>query len=181
MQFLKKFKIRRKRLSRRKKNKLKMVGGSDIERFSFNGIITYCKVLKIYDGDTCTIAFYFNKKITKVSCRLSGIDTPELRSEDIQEKIAAVLAKNKLMKLINFKDQEPEPDPEQEPEQLLIIRFDKFDKYGRPIVTLYKYSSKSSYKNFENSINYLMIDQGYALKYDGGTKKKFDFDNYPLI
>ena len=58
---------------------------------SFIPDITFGKVLKVYDGDSITVAarLYEKAPLFKFSIRLFGIDTPELRSENKNEKIAA--------------------------------------------------------------------------------------------
>lgn len=60
--------------------------------------VYYGKVIKVYDGDTITIATRLSGKgtIYKFSVRLLGIDTPEMRSKVPEHKKVAVLAKNAL-------------------------------------------------------------------------------------
>ena len=48
----------------------------------------------------------------------------------------------------------------------LTVKTEKDGKYGRMLGWLYKTEAD------EVSINELMIDKGYALAYDGGTKEK---------
>ena len=47
---------------------------------------------------------------------------------------------------------------------IIDILFDDFDKYGRPLGTIYKNNV---------NINEILIIEGYAKKYDGGTKEKW--------
>ena len=44
----------------------------------------------------------------------------------------------------------------------------EFDKYGRILGTVFN-------KKTSENINTKMIDNGYGLPYDGGTKKEFNF------
>lgn len=155
-------------LSRYRKYKLKKTDNSH-PRFTLEGILTRCKVVDVYDGDTVTITYYLQKKIVKMSCRLFRIDTPELRTTDIKEKEAAKLAKDTLIKLCEPND------------KLLYVQFGKMDKYGRPLVTLYnKKHIRGKDKEYSNSINNRMVEMGLALSYDGKGKDKFDFDKFPI-
>ena len=57
--------------------------------FSFKGREFLSKVLDVYDGDTITITVKVDESYYRMNCRLDGIDTPELRSQDEEEKVAA--------------------------------------------------------------------------------------------
>jgi len=59
--------------------------------------ITGGKVIKVYDGDTITIASklpYENSLIYRFSVRIKGIDCPEIRTNNLDEKEIALIAKN---------------------------------------------------------------------------------------
>ena len=43
-------------------------------------------VKDVYDGDTITVAFPFGDKMFSWNCRLTGVDTPEIRTRNKQEK-----------------------------------------------------------------------------------------------
>ena len=109
------------------------------------------KVIKVYDGDTITIASkvpgLYNSPIYKFSVRLDGIDTPEMRTKDEDEKEIAILARDALSEKIMDKE----------------IRLEnvKTEKYGRLLCDIYLGQSH---------LNKWLIDQKYALPYDGGTK-----------
>ena len=64
----------------RRLKKVENLTPEDCRPFDLSGEIIKCKVFKVYDGDTVTLGFIYNKKYYKKSCRLFGIDTPELRS-----------------------------------------------------------------------------------------------------
>ena len=55
----------------------------DVKSSEITAVSGYAKVT---DGDTVKIVFPINKKFYKFSCRLYGIDTPEMKSHDINEK-----------------------------------------------------------------------------------------------
>ena len=112
------------------------------------------KVIKVVDGDTidADIDLGFDISLTK-RVRLSGVDTPESRTTDLKEKKLGLESKEWLKRRLEFaKD--------------VLIKTelpDSTEKYGRILGNLYV-------NNEELSLNQQMIDEGYALAYDGGTK-----------
>ena len=133
---------------------------NDTPLFSLEGKFVQCKVVNVYDGDTCKVVFPLNGEIYRWNVRLTGYDTPEMRpprsQENRDEEIqAAIAAKNFLKsKVMNN-------------EQLVYIKCGEFDKYGRLLGTLYVEETD------EVSVNDLMIQNGHGYAYDGGTKRKF--------
>ena len=138
-------------------------------RFTFKNMTCKCKVLDIYDADTITVAFYLdNFNYTKISVRLLGIDTPELRGS---EKELGIKARNHLIKILtdviidkDYSRNEIRDLIFNKNNNIVDILFDDFDKYGRPLGTIYKNNI---------NINEILIIEGYAKKYDGGTKEKW--------
>lgn len=130
---------------------------------TFKGLEMYAKCVDIHDGDTCRLKFFYRNEITQCSVRLLGIDAPEIIPKKAgrtveslkKEKNEAKKAKDELLLL--FGD-----------DRLVYVKFEEHDKYGRPLVTLYKS------KNDARSINQIMIEKGYGVSYDGGHKKTFD-------
>lgn len=130
---------------------------------SFQGIVTLCKQVDCYDGDTQTIIFYYREQLTQQSVRLANLDCPEIKPKKsgrtkeslMREKEAAVKARNRLNQLTSGK--------------LLVVEFLKCDKYGRPLVFLYH--DKEHY-NLGKSINQQMVEEGHGVEYDGGKKKQ---------
>jgi len=114
--------------------------------------ITTGQVIKVYDGDTITVANRLNivndDTMYRFSVRLNGIDTPEIRGHTEDERHAAIIARDALAVRILHKHVE--------------IRNVKQEKYGRLLADVY-------IKN--ENINKWLLDEGYAVKYDGGTKK----------
>jgi endonuclease YncB( thermonuclease family) len=131
--------------------KLKLKSMNDAPEFSYNGMITFCKVISVYDGDTVTILIKNNGVIYTEKCRLLGIDTPEMRGGDDNSKIKAKLAKEYVVKkLLN---------------RVVRIKCGKFEKYGRLLVTFYPNGLK------RESLNDELIRVGHAYAYDGGKKQ----------
>lgn len=122
----------------------------NVKKFSLDGEIHFGKVVKVYDGDSITTVFKYNGEYRKWACRMSGIDTPELRNSCTVEKIEAMKARDFLKDMIFGK--------------VVEIRCGDFDKYGRLLVTIYL---------DEINVNDLLIKDGYAVAYDGGKKQKW--------
>lgn len=142
---------------------LKKVKNTDVEEFSLKNKTFIAKVVDIYDGDTCKIIFYLDDKLVKFTCRLNGIDTPELkplktkvnRDEEIEK---AKQCRNKLIELCcGTKDIENN-------DKLVFIKCNDFDKYGRLLVEIY------DSKECECSFNNILVKEGLAKCYDGGKK-----------
>lgn len=136
--------------------------------FTLKGKIFMCKVVEVYDGDSCKVVFCFNKKYYKWNIRMLGYDSPEIRiskyniDRDHLKKIA-LKAKKHFIKLLNYNNNNNT--------QLLYIKCYDFDKYGRLLAELYfKYNDAI---NNINSINSFMIISGNAIPYYGGKKKSF--------
>ena len=109
------------------------------------------EVLKVVDGDTIDVLIDLGFDLTKKErIRLAGIDTPESRTRNLEEKKMGLEAKEYLQnKLDNCND--------------LRVKTEKDGKYGRMLGWLHG--------NDEN-INNKMGTEGYAWEYDGGTKEK---------
>jgi micrococcal nuclease len=124
---------------------------SKISKFSLNNLETKAKVVSVYDGDTVTLVFKFANDFYKWNCRLNGIDTPEMKSKDNDEKAFAIKARDFLREQILGK--------------IVDIKCGDFDKYGRLLISIF----------IENDINIsdLMISEGYAKSYFGGTKEEW--------
>ena len=111
------------------------------------------KVIKVYDGDTFTLAGYLpyaESPLYRFSVRLNGIDTPEIKGKTEKEKECAILARTELQALILDKR--------------VVLRNVQTEKYGRLLADVYI---------GDLHINQHMIDTGMAVKYDGGAKAQF--------
>ena len=109
------------------------------------------RVIKVYDGDTITVASKVpglkNSPIYKFSVRLNGIDTPEIKGKNADEKEIAQKARDALSARIMGKD--------------IFLKNVQTEKYGRLLCEIYL---------GKENLNQWMIQQRYALSYDGGTK-----------
>jgi endonuclease YncB( thermonuclease family) len=118
------------------------------------------KVIKVYDGDTITIASKLPNTETPIyrfSVRLSGIDSAEIHGKTQNEKKHAIVARDKLHELIFGK--------------MVHLKNISTEKYGRMLADVY----------LDNlHINQWMLDQHLAIPYDGGAKHRpKEWDNEP--
>ena len=121
------------------------------------------EINKVVDGDTIDVTIDLGFDLYKKErVRIAGVDTPEKRTRDLEEK-ALGLDATEWMK----KNLEGAIDGDDE----LSIRTELIGgvgKYGRLLGWLYVGDE-------EISLNELMLTEGYGWEYDGGTKKK-DFE-----
>lgn len=116
--------------------------------------LTGGRVIKVYDGDTITIASklpFPDSPLYRFSVRLSGINCPEIKGMSIQEIACAKDARDAMIEMINQKD--------------VTLKNVANEKYGRVLADVYL---------GDLHLNQWMIDQRFAVAYDGGTKKSPD-------
>ena len=140
------------------------------ESFSFLGLSDYVEVISVLDGDTVAVAIpifmqfgsskYEKSGIYRFNIRLYGIDTGELKSKDPEQSALAHKAKNRLNELIN------------ECQNKIFVKLLKYDKYGRILGELYSkdpFEPETSVQT--GSINQILLSEGLAKSYFGGTKE----------
>ncbi len=118
------------------------------------------EINRVVDGDTIDVTIDLGFDLYKKErVRVAGIDTPEKRTRDLEEKALGIDATNwlkgTLEDTINGDDE-------------LTIRTELkggMGKYGRLLGWLYVGED-------DVSLNEQMIEEGYAWEYDGGTKNK---------
>jgi len=116
------------------------------------------KINKVVDGDTIDVTIDLGFDLYKKErVRIAGVDTPEKRTRNLEEKALGIDATNWLKaKLVDAIAGDDE----------LTIRTELsggVGKYGRLLGWFYIGDS-------ELSLNEEMITEGYAHAYDGGTK-----------
>jgi len=106
------------------------------------------EVLKVIDGDTvdlvidCGFSIFIRQRV-----RLYGINTPETRTRDKEEKVKGLAAKARLEELLQSTDS-----------ILIATKLDKKGKYGRLLGTLWD-------DNKENNFNQMLLSEGHAVEY----------------
>ena len=110
---------------------------------------------RVVDGDTVdvTIDCGFNMHV-KERVRLKGINTPECRTRDLEEKERGLRAKERLIEILDSWGNR------------MIIRtsIDKKGKFGRLLGELI-----NTYKEEENA-NKMLLKEGHAVEYNGGKR-----------
>ena len=119
-----------------------------------------CKIVKIIDGDTVDvdIDLGFGVWLHKERVRLYGIDTPESRTRDLEEKKYGLMAKELVQTLMPVGST-----------QTLITEKDKSGKFGR---ILGKFKVHEPHLDRYVILNEFMIDNWYGVRYYGQSKQK---------
>jgi micrococcal nuclease len=144
--------------------------------------ITEGLVIKCYDGDTITIATIIpgSDDPCRFSVRLSGLDTPELRTHDKDEKECGYVVRNFVHSLVFNK----------------IVRLSdiSFDYYGRILARVFfqaettdetkdKITEETTDETKdeitdESCLNDILLEKRYAVPYNGKTKPIVDWKRY---
>lgn len=110
---------------------------------------------RVIDGDTVDVDIHlgFNVVLSKQRVRLHGIDTPESRTRNKEEKVRGLISKEYLKNICESSS----------------IRLKSKDrgKFGRILGVLYKDDETIS-------INQKMCEEGFAVPYFGGSKDELD-------
>ena len=116
-----------------------------------------CKIVKIVDGDTVDvdIDLGFGVWMHKERIRLYGIDTPESRTRDLDEKKYGLIAKSWIEKFMPLGST-----------QTLITQKDKSGKFGR-ILGKFRVNDGS----YDIILNDWMITNHHAVAYYGQSKE----------
>lgn len=126
---------------------LKHIVYKDTEKYIPN--VSFGKVVKVYDGDTITVASRIpgGDTIYRFSVRLRGIDCAEIKAHSFAEKEEAEIARNALSARILGR--------------IVLLNNVSVEKYGRLLADIYCDGEH---------LNKWLLDNNYAVPYDGGTK-----------
>lgn len=117
-------------------------------------IYSACKVERIIDGDTVDLWINLGfSTFVKKRIRLHGIDTPETRTRDLEEKKRGLAAKERLIDLLG--------DGQTSKDWVCDLESHEIGKFGRVIGTLWR---------GDLNINRQLLVEGYAKAYDGGSR-----------
>jgi len=119
-----------------------------------------CTIRRVVDGDTVDvdIDLGFGMWIHNERVRLYGIDTPESRTRDLEEKKAGLFAKDVVLHYL------PEGS-----KQVLKTHKDKVGKYGRVLGEFIMYDAEN---DCQTTINKFMIDHKIGVEYSGKSKEQ---------
>ena len=120
----------------------------------------YAKIVHIYDGDTMHVVFKEFGSFYRWTCRIVGVDTPELRTRNEHEKALGYKVRDILREKLLDK--------------IVKIKCEKFDKYGRLLIDVYIPDTMKDEDAETGMLSEWLIDNEYAYEYDGGTKQNWD-------
>jgi micrococcal nuclease len=121
-----------------------------------------CTIVKVVDGDTADvdIDLGFGVWLKKQRIRFYGIDTPESRTRDLEEKKYGLMAKDIVLHYLPIGSK-----------QTLRTRQDGKGKYGRILGEFIIHDGKT---DSQMTINNWMIREHYAVAYFGQSKKDIE-------
>ena len=110
---------------------------------------------RVIDGDTidANIDLGFDISVHK-RIRLAGIDSPESRTRDLDEKKRGLASKARLIELLD--------------KGSLVVESKEVGKFGRVLGTLHVYPDDL---DLPLNVNDTLVKEGYAVEYWGGKKK----------
>jgi micrococcal nuclease len=117
---------------------------------------------RVVDGDTIDVTIDLGFKTwKKVRVRMEGINTPESRTRDLEEKKKGLAAKARLQEILDYNNNE------------CVLKVSGVGKFGRAIASVYvdtlsPASDKSSMTTI--NVNKQLIEEGHAVAYDGGKR-----------
>ena len=125
--------------------------------YEYNAVVD-----RVVDGDTinCTIDLGFNVW-KKMRVRLEGINTPETRTRDLEEKKRGLAAKERLIEMLEFNKNK------------CVIQVSGVGKYGRALGTLFIESLSPVVSDTPitlTNVNKQLIEEGHAVAYYGGKR-----------
>ena len=117
---------------------------------------------RVVDGDTIdvTIDLGFHTHI-KTRVRLEGMNAPESRTRDLEEKERGLAAKNRLQEIFEYNRNH------------CILRVSGLGKYGRALATVFVNNLSPVSKDSSITlvdVNKQMIKEGHAVEYNGGKR-----------
>ena len=121
--------------------------------FELRDMRVRAKIIDVYDGDTVTAAFdTLGAGIYSHRIRLLGIDTPEIRTKNAEEKVAGFEARDYMREQVLGK--------------VVLLHIKGTDKFGRVLATIFLN---------DVNINEQMVTGGHARVYTGGKREPWDF------
>jgi micrococcal nuclease len=116
----------------------------------FRPVFSKAKVVKVYDGDTITVATplqFTGSPVYRFSVRIRGIDCPEIRTKDADEKVCGQKAKKIMLDQVMNK--------------VVDVSNIDYDKYGRILADV----------SIDGvNVTEALIKQNLAVVYNGGKK-----------
>tara|TARA_R100001163_G_C4953208_1_gene120106 strand:+ start:27 stop:386 length:360 start_codon:yes stop_codon:yes gene_type:complete len=115
----------------------------------------FAELRRVVDGDTVDVTIDCGFKMhIKERVRLKGINTPECRTRDLEEKARGLAAKARLVEILESWGNK------------MVIRtsIDKKGKFGRLLGELISPNEE------ESNANKILLEEGHAVEYHGGKR-----------
>ena len=122
----------------------------------------HATVVRVVDGDTIDALVDLGfSTFKKVRIRMMGINAPESRTRDLEEKKRGLAAKDRLIEILRCNNNK------------CILKVSGLGKFGRALASVYvdtlsPTSSKTSIT--EINVNRRLIEEGHAVEYYGGKR-----------
>jgi endonuclease YncB( thermonuclease family) len=133
--------------------RLEAINPKTVPKVPFQNEIIHARIEEIYDGDTIKIIVLFGDIPVRLSLRIFGIDTPEIKQGEgrlPEERLAAISVRDYIRSLF--------------PKNIAQICIRDWDKYGgRVLGDLYLQTGES--------VSDILINGGWARPYNGEKKK----------
>ena len=114
-----------------------------------------CELVRVVDGDTILVdcKLGFDVEIRNMRLRFAGINTPESRTRNLEEKALGLAAKARLVEILESADS---------------IEFESFGKgkFGRVLATPYAVNNDK-----RTDVCQLLVREDHARLYDGGKRE----------
>ena len=117
---------------------------------------------RVVDGDTIDVTIDLGFSVwKKMRVRMEGINTPESRTRDLEEKERGLAAKARLQEVLEYNDNH------------CILKVSGLGKFGRALATVHVRSlspiATESSMTLIN-VNKQLIEEGHAVAYYGGKR-----------
>ena len=120
------------------------------------------EVDRVVDGDTIDVTIDLGFDILyKTRVRLYGINAPESRTRDLEEKERGLAAKERLSEVLNHATHM---------RHHLILQTKEKGKFGRYLGIIIIQDSRPDHTEDRTNVNQLLVEEGHAVDYFGGKR-----------
>ena len=117
------------------------------------------KLDRVIDGDTVDVHIDLGFDVTvKKRVRFAGINTPESRTRDLEEKARGLAAKDRVKAILAENN-------------VFTLQSNEIGKYGRVLGRLHINKLAGKDVLTQVCINDCLVKEGHAVEYDGGKRK----------
>jgi micrococcal nuclease len=133
-------------------------------------------VTKVIDGDTLDCVFDLGFDVmVKHRVRMLGIDTPESRTRNLNEKVYGLLSKKHLKSWVHWAIMSDRDDIDIE---IRCPEADSRGKFGRILGEVWiNCNSEGEYGGWTN-VNRWLCENGFAVGYTGGSKNELTEEHW---